>query len=141
MYLLSVTRHCLSLLKSSVSFLLRLLLSFFSFPELCAAALQSSMREQPLLLMQMAILCWICYNFSAKELKGVLRHMNAVHSHDPSFRVVLELIHVPGFINSSLLGNTFGVTIEMNYKSKAMIDVKKNLLRTITNQTIIVILK
>ena len=29
---------------------------------------------------------WLCYKVAAPNLKGILRHMAAVHAHDPSFR-------------------------------------------------------
>ena len=29
--------------------------------------------------------CWICHRYSAANLLAVLRHMGAVHSHDPTF--------------------------------------------------------
>ena len=32
-------------------------------------------------------ICWICYEVAAPNLKGILRHMAAVHAHDPNFSV------------------------------------------------------
>lgn len=32
--------------------------------------------------------CWICWRVASPTLKGVVRHMAAVHAHDPAFHVV-----------------------------------------------------
>ena len=31
--------------------------------------------------------CWLCSSFVATTLKAVIRHIGAVHAHDPSFYV------------------------------------------------------
>ena len=31
--------------------------------------------------------CWLCYKVAAIHLKGVVRHMAAVHAHDPHFHI------------------------------------------------------
>ena len=43
----------------------------------------------------MAIICWICYDFSGTSLRRVLRHIHSVHSHDANFRVVCGINGCP----------------------------------------------
>ena len=43
----------------------------------------------------MAIICWICYDFSGTSLRRVVQHIHSVHSHDANFRVVCGINGCP----------------------------------------------
>ena len=43
----------------------------------------------------MVVYCWICYNFAGRTLKGVLRHMRSVHSHESNFHLVCGINSCP----------------------------------------------
>ena len=36
----------------------------------------------------MKTICWLCYRVAASDLKGILRHMAAVHAHEPEFHII-----------------------------------------------------
>ena len=41
------------------------------------------------------VVCWICYDFAARSLKGVIRHMGSVHSHASNFSIVCGINSCP----------------------------------------------
>ena len=43
-------------------------------------------------------ICWLCYKV-APNLKGILRHMAAVHAHDPNFHICCGMGHARTYVN------------------------------------------
>lgn len=43
----------------------------------------------------MKVTCWICHRYAAPTLKVILRHMAAVHAHDPTFHTICGIEECP----------------------------------------------
>ena len=51
---------------------------------LCWCAL---FKSQCFCFIMSRLLCWLCYKIASPNLKGIVKHMAAVHAHDPIFHI------------------------------------------------------